>query len=256
MFQRMQKREETSQYEAPGEALPSIESFRAVPRGDRMTEADLEDYLDHLCVPLVGTMSYPERQEFREEMRGRLEAVIGAHQELGADREEAISSALRPLLCATVSSAATVRKTSSRLLGRSRDYLLGLASFSSAAVFSWLLLFYTRTDINYSTHLWLHVAVAMVPPLLAGAVVGKRAAKNPYKSTWLAIAALAGPSALVYQAWANAQGFTYPVEAGLGFAAVHATFWAVFGTAGTAMGSWFRKAKSALKLTAKLHPGA
>src|SRR5437667_10545964 len=66
------------------------------PRG-RPTRPDpaLDDYLDHLCVPLVGLMPYAARQELRAELQAHLEADVAAHRELGSSPGVAIAMALR-----------------------------------------------------------------------------------------------------------------------------------------------------------------
>src|SRR5258708_13394979 len=53
-----------------------------VPRKDEMSEAHIEDYLDHFCVPLVGRVSYEERVRMRDELRSTIESVIPPYVEL------------------------------------------------------------------------------------------------------------------------------------------------------------------------------
>src|SRR5688572_4418190 len=55
----------------------------------------IEDYLDHVCAPLVGVVPYAKRQELRAELRSHLEALIATHQELGRGPEVAALEALR-----------------------------------------------------------------------------------------------------------------------------------------------------------------
>jgi len=66
-----------------------------VPRKDEMSEAHVEDYLDHFCVPLVGKISYEERVKMRDELRSQIESVIAAYVELGSTREQAIALTLQ-----------------------------------------------------------------------------------------------------------------------------------------------------------------
>src|SRR5215212_7119533 len=58
-------------------------------------EADprLEDYLDHVCAPLVGRVGYAERMGLRAELRAHLDAMVAASREVGED-EDAVLSAL------------------------------------------------------------------------------------------------------------------------------------------------------------------
>jgi len=58
-------------------------------------QAQLEDYLDHVLAPLVGTVPYNRRKELRAELTAHLEALVEARTELGETREQAITAALR-----------------------------------------------------------------------------------------------------------------------------------------------------------------
>jgi hypothetical protein len=55
---------------------------------------DIEDYLDHVCHPLVKRMSYAEREVIRAEIRSHIAGLVQAHRELGSSTEEAIAAAL------------------------------------------------------------------------------------------------------------------------------------------------------------------
>src|SRR6266581_7943431 len=55
----------------------------------------IDDYLDHVCAPLVGLVPYARRQELRAELRGHLEALVATHEELGSERTAAVVMALR-----------------------------------------------------------------------------------------------------------------------------------------------------------------
>src|SRR5437773_12561009 len=55
----------------------------------------IEDYLDHVCAPLLGLVPYARRQELRAELRGHLEALVATHEELGSERTAAVVLALR-----------------------------------------------------------------------------------------------------------------------------------------------------------------
>jgi hypothetical protein len=58
------------------------------------TESQIEDYLDHICAPLVGLAPYEARQKLRAELRGHLEALVVARREIGACPEGAVREAL------------------------------------------------------------------------------------------------------------------------------------------------------------------
>jgi hypothetical protein len=57
-------------------------------------EERIEDFLDHLCAPLVGIVPYRERHALREEVRLHLECLIAEYQEKSAS-EAAIEAAFR-----------------------------------------------------------------------------------------------------------------------------------------------------------------
>jgi hypothetical protein len=48
-----------------------------------------------MCVPLVGHVPYARRQSLRAEWRAHLEMLAAAYEELGSDRDEAVTLALK-----------------------------------------------------------------------------------------------------------------------------------------------------------------
>lgn len=54
----------------------------------------IEDYLDHVCAPLVEWIPYEARTALRAELRGHLESLAEAYQELGSPADAAIGEAL------------------------------------------------------------------------------------------------------------------------------------------------------------------
>ena len=54
----------------------------------------VEDYLDHLCAPLVGVVPRPERVALREEAGLHLDGLIAEHLAEGVSPEEAVANAL------------------------------------------------------------------------------------------------------------------------------------------------------------------
>lgn len=58
-------------------------------------EARIEDYLDHVCAPLVGRIPYAERRAVRAEARQHLDMLIAAYTELGSEPAEAVEQALK-----------------------------------------------------------------------------------------------------------------------------------------------------------------
>jgi hypothetical protein len=108
-------------------------------------EARIEDYLDHVCAPLVGTVPYERRLELRSEVRCHLQTLIEAFEELGSPYNEAVDSALRqfgdPALIGREwqtqwQSHRPAEPFSLRALRPT--YLRGLACFIPALLFMWL----------------------------------------------------------------------------------------------------------------------
>lgn len=60
----------------------------------QVTVNQIEDYLDHICAPLVTSVPYEARCTLRQEMRQHLQAATSAHIELGSAPEEAVTQAL------------------------------------------------------------------------------------------------------------------------------------------------------------------
>lgn len=141
-------------------------------------DENLEDYLDHALAPLIGTLSRPQRMELRAELRGHLEALIQAYEELGEPHDRAVGLALRKF--------GPPRKLARRLkksLRPSRDRSdwasifyaagTGMALFGGATLLAWLSLLllgnnYTHLDVwgDY---------VSFVFPFIAGLLMGFKA---------------------------------------------------------------------------------
>src|SRR5262245_18729182 len=58
-------------------------------------DARIEDYLDHVCAPLVGVVPYDQRHELRAELRSHLEALAASYRELGSPPAAAVGAAVR-----------------------------------------------------------------------------------------------------------------------------------------------------------------
>ncbi|HLJ54203.1 MAG TPA: hypothetical protein VKT77_04135 [Chthonomonadaceae bacterium] len=74
---------------------PAYAPYAPAPRGVEAAQAQIEDYLDHYCAPLVGSVPYEERLRLREEMQTQIESMAAAHVELGSTREQAVALTLR-----------------------------------------------------------------------------------------------------------------------------------------------------------------
>jgi len=68
---------------------PMSQSYRY-----RHPSVEVEDYLDHLCHPLVERLPFAEREVIRAEVRAHIDGLIRAHCELGSSESEATLAAL------------------------------------------------------------------------------------------------------------------------------------------------------------------
>jgi len=142
--------------------------------------ARIEDYLDHLCAPLVGSLPYARRQEIRREAEAHLYASIEEHREMGLSVERATEAALQAygapyrlaqaILDTWYSGAGS--RTRPALYSRTAT-LRAFACFSIPTAISALLVeSYAPTDIGLERSLWMGLWL-LVSPLLAGALTGR-----------------------------------------------------------------------------------
>ncbi|MCW3096885.1 MAG: hypothetical protein JWL77_2503 [Chthonomonadaceae bacterium] len=54
----------------------------------------IEDYLDHLCAPLINKTTYEQRLAIRDEVRSHLLVLAAGHEELGSTPADAIQAAI------------------------------------------------------------------------------------------------------------------------------------------------------------------
>lgn len=143
-------------------------------RGDAWTE----DYLDHLCAPLVGIVPLAERRDLRAEVQAHLEALAAEYGFEGKPPSEATAAALLELGEPWQVGQIFLREwlqgrpdvTPARLTRQAA--FRAFAFFGVAALPSWALLEPRALDLSASDltpWLWLLAALA---PLLAGALTG------------------------------------------------------------------------------------
>jgi hypothetical protein len=183
---------------------PSL--YVPVPRKDEMSEAHVEDYLDHFCAPLVGKISYEERVKMRDELRTQVESVIAAHLELGSTREQAIALALQqfshvpsvaqvapPVQQQAVHSATAYQQEAAVSKSASGGALLAFGAFGLAGFLQLI----TISSLEHTGPIdGLFVLMVMAAyPALAGLTLGYRKPDRPLRSllraqSWLALPAL------------------------------------------------------------------
>lgn len=78
--------------------MSSLPDLKIVPGGrpldDRRLRDRIEDFLDHLCAPLIGAVPYRERTGLREEARDHIDALIAEALADGATPDAAVEQAL------------------------------------------------------------------------------------------------------------------------------------------------------------------
>lgn len=132
----------------------------------------LELYLDRFCAPLVRTVPAEPLRELRAEVRCHLEALVDAHVELGASRDEAVEAALRQF-----GKPQTIGRQWARQWRRHEPSLpfLGFsAAFCATVAFSFGMMGVDGLRSAFDLTL-LHAALAgPVVPMLTGYLWGKR----------------------------------------------------------------------------------
>jgi hypothetical protein len=218
-----------------------------VPRKDEMSEAHVEDYLDHFCAPLVGKVSYEERVTMREELRAQIESVIAAYVELGSTREQAIASTLQqfshvpavtPAALAPValqSDRAETVTTVTPVATRRRHLALQCFGLSTA------LSFIAAMSLSEDHGAWpLLVVIMAALPFLAGLTLGYRKPDRPMRSMIKTIGWLALPTLLMSWMFASTVSSGNPFGAGVAASTYFMACSCLFGGIGTKFGKWMR----------------
>ena len=78
----------------PAAGAPPRSTVPSPPANAAALDPRVEDYLDHVCAPLVGKVPFERRRELRWEIGCHLQALAEAFEELGDSREEAVVKAL------------------------------------------------------------------------------------------------------------------------------------------------------------------
>lgn len=141
-------------------------------------DAWVEDYLDHLCAPLVGIVPLAERRGLRDEVRSHLEALAAEFGFEGMPPPEATAAALQELGEPWQVGQTFLREwlqgsphTAPARLTR-QTALRAFAFFGIAAVLNWLLIEHQALDLPPGDLMPWIVLLAALSPLLAGALTG------------------------------------------------------------------------------------
>ena len=228
-----------------------------------IAEPHIEDYLDHVCAPLIGILSYEDRQRFRETKREELESTIWAHIELGSTREEAIAAtllaravpvqtAVKPVLELSTQHTenVTVNKTAWRQTQRTAfklamgNALMGIPAFEAISQF-------------YPSYapLGLQLASTAILPTIAGCIMGYL---SPYKAgkAWVRASLLAAPLVplcyLAFRGFSWHSSFREAIAYAGSLCTLHTVVSVLFGSIGIWAGSAFRKRQRTRRSEIKL----
>lgn len=162
------------------------------PGANPALEPQIEDYLDHVCAPLVGRVSYSRRQALRAELVEHLEALIEAREELGESRDVAVRRALRQfgepeqIAHQWLQEWAKAEPATETMWEAARR---GILYFAPAAVLGWVLMGELSHRSATGTELF---TLVFAVPILLGCILGLRVQR------WRLLAGCAGPAAVAF----------------------------------------------------------
>jgi AcrR family transcriptional regulator len=246
MFERFHPSEVNNRRKPPSPLLHPAHAHEGAP-----ADARLDDYLDHVCAPLVGLVPYARRQELRAELHSHLEALVATHEELGSARDAAVVLALRqfgpPGHLSRQWARAWVHGTSpTGVQPVWRALFIALVSFGLATLLALgLLVTVTRfpqfVQANISATLMTLAGAGLLLPLAAGVTTGLLAPARHALGTFCALAVLILPSAAVAIASPGQPPDSPSVLAhGLTLAVAQSMFWMPIGCAAAALGGSLR----------------
>ena len=187
-------------------------------------EARVEDYLDHLCAPLVGIVAYEERNGLRYEAREHIEGLIREYLYAGIAKPEAIEIALKEFGEPWKLGEAFLKEWSLEVSHR-RSPRLNLMALSIA--FAWfgmatMLMQLLLERYIFVTYQYIFdpcmIGFAFAAPILVGAIVGATVSSQGVQATRNVILALSLHSTV-------AGLFMLPQFEGLFFAMWQLLFW-------------------------------
>jgi hypothetical protein len=196
----------------------------------------VEDYLDHVCAPMIGHFSYEERMARRTALREAMEPVIAAHVELGASRDEAVRMTLAQLRAE--SETVVIPKASPRV--HQVGAPIAFQSFATAWVVAMLSLFLMQDSFRPGEIVLISTTLLWAP-LIAGVSTELRGSKAPWRGMFKSMAMLAIPNLLLTSLWAG--GRIGEPGIGLRITLMMAAGWSVAGTAGIGIGKLYRAFK-------------
>lgn len=141
-------------------------------------QAQIEDYLDYLCAPLLGIVPYAQRRRLRMEAADHLSALVEDFEAEGFAPQEAVAVALReygePWQVGQGFADAWLGGAASRRLGRFADgaTLRAFGWFGVLTVLNLLVIEWYTLGPSQAGLLPLIQCLAVVSPVAAGALTG------------------------------------------------------------------------------------
>lgn len=156
----------------------------------------IEDYLDHLCAPLVGLVPLAQRRSLRAEVRSHLESLAEEYGFQGMTPAEAAAAALRDSGEPWQVGQTFLREwlqgspgtSAARLFRRAAVRALGF--FGVAAVLNWLLIEHQALDLSPGALTPWILLLAFFAPLIAGTLTGLTAAPQTGRGLLWCLSAL------------------------------------------------------------------
>jgi hypothetical protein len=222
---------------------PPIETGSPDPR--------IEDYLDHVCAPLVGVVPYARRQELRAELREHLAALAAAQQEMGSEPDAAAVMALRQFgeprdLSRQWAQEWLEGSGPACIQSPWRAMLVALGCFGLAMLMGFATCLIGRLPIPMPMSLIigpvLTTAIATALPLMAGVASGWLAPARQALGAFYALAVLLPSVVLVL--YGQIQVSDYPdnyMRSGALWAMWPLLGWMPIGCGGAAFGAWLRQ---------------
>jgi hypothetical protein len=206
-------------------------------------DPQIEDYLDHVFVPLVGRVPYATRATLRAELRAHLEALIDASRELGRQPDQAIRDALAQFGDPQALAREWLRGWRQQgpagpvLSARPAAFVaLGCFGLATSVAVALVVALMLLVPGNSSMIAFWGPVVAFVLPALAGMTTGLLSPGRPAMGAFYALAVLIAVSALSASAISGRTDFNEFA----GFAMLQGMFWLPIGCGAAALGGRLR----------------
>lgn len=238
----MLKRSEHPQQQ-PGPIQSAAPAGSNYPTETPASDPRVEDYLDHVCAPLVGRVPFAARATLRAELRAHLEALIGASEELGRGRDEAVRLALGQFGDPHALGQEWLRgwrhgESAGPLRSAQPATIVALGCFGLATSVAVALVVASATmtsHLSFLNPMW-PVLFVLVMPFLAGLATGLLAPGRQALGAFYALALLILVTTLGASVLVNGWEFNDLPAIGI----VQSVCWIPIGCASAAFGGWLR----------------